>query len=251
LIDGLDLRRAKLVSLIGAGGKTTALYRLAHEAFGLGWTVLVTTTTKIFPPGRDQCHFFHVERDLANLRADLASSSGAPAIHVAGTEINRDYKLCGLPLEWFSSLLEVRDVGLVLVEADGAARKPLKVGFEGEPVVPRETDLALILIGLDVLGQPLTTEWVHRAERAAEILNVPLGSRVRAETILSLWLHPKGLQKGIPSSARKIVVLNKADTDDRAREGHSLAKALIDQGTERVLITSMTRADPVREILFA
>ena len=43
-----------VVSLVGAGGKTSLMFRLARELTKAGGTVLTTTTTKIFEPTPDQ-----------------------------------------------------------------------------------------------------------------------------------------------------------------------------------------------------
>ena len=39
-----------ITSLVGGGGKTTLMLRLAHELAATGARVIVTTTTHIFPP---------------------------------------------------------------------------------------------------------------------------------------------------------------------------------------------------------
>jgi probable selenium-dependent hydroxylase accessory protein YqeC len=251
LAKALDLGAGEMVSLVGGGGKTTVLYRLAGELYRAGMATLVTTTTKIFPPSREQCHFLYVEKERARLVVALRKNGPAPAIHVAGTEINRDGKLCGLPLEWFPALLQEPNIHHILVEADGAASRPLKVPLEHEPVIPAETGVVLILIGLDVLERPLSDAWVHRAERAAEILNVDPGTPVREEMIRALWRHPDGLTKGIPPPAKKIVILNKADTTETVETGLFLARALVAEGADKVLVASMRDEDPVKEVVVA
>ncbi len=57
LKEALGLRDGEMVSLIGAGGKTTTLLQLAKELRDAGKKVLVTTTTKIFKPSKP-----HVDR---------------------------------------------------------------------------------------------------------------------------------------------------------------------------------------------
>ena len=47
LIDALELVSARLISLVGAGGKTNLMFGLAREFAAAGERVLVTTTTKI------------------------------------------------------------------------------------------------------------------------------------------------------------------------------------------------------------
>gem|GEM_PF-5985489 len=50
----LDLEGGGVVSLVGAGGKTSLMFRLAKEFSDAGESVLSTTTTKIMMPDRHQ-----------------------------------------------------------------------------------------------------------------------------------------------------------------------------------------------------
>ena len=48
LSKALEVNRGDVVSLVGAGGKTTAMFRLAGELTSNGWKVITTTTTMIW-----------------------------------------------------------------------------------------------------------------------------------------------------------------------------------------------------------
>ena len=48
------LEAGGVISLVGAGGKTSLMFRLAQELSAEGATVLTTTTTRIFMPGQGQ-----------------------------------------------------------------------------------------------------------------------------------------------------------------------------------------------------
>ena len=50
----LMLERGGVISIVGAGGKTTLMFRLARELSKDGDRVLTTTTTKIYMPTRAQ-----------------------------------------------------------------------------------------------------------------------------------------------------------------------------------------------------
>ena len=54
LYQALGLEGGGVISIVGAGGKTSFMFRLAHEISGLGQSVLTTTTTKIMMPRRSQ-----------------------------------------------------------------------------------------------------------------------------------------------------------------------------------------------------
>jgi probable selenium-dependent hydroxylase accessory protein YqeC len=48
------LTEGGVVSIVGAGGKTSLMFRIARELSQAGESVLTTTTTKILMPGKDQ-----------------------------------------------------------------------------------------------------------------------------------------------------------------------------------------------------
>lgn len=47
-----EKKRPRIISVVGAGGKTTLIYRLAEELKRKGLRVLITTTTKMYVPKR-------------------------------------------------------------------------------------------------------------------------------------------------------------------------------------------------------
>ena len=55
LIEALKPLERGVVSLVGAGGKSSLMYKLARELSDAGKSVLTTTTTKIFVPSKAQC----------------------------------------------------------------------------------------------------------------------------------------------------------------------------------------------------
>ena len=48
LADALGVTGAEVVALVGGGGKSTAMFRLAREMVDKGGQAITTTTTKIF-----------------------------------------------------------------------------------------------------------------------------------------------------------------------------------------------------------
>src|SRR4051794_28102819 len=123
----LGLERSRVVALTGGGGKTSALYRLAHEQGAR--RVLVTTTTRIWAPRPEQAPLT-LASHLAAARAALAPSTWGGGVRALGVEVTADGKLRGVPPDWVAALAELVD--LVLVEADGAAGLPLTAprGYE-------------------------------------------------------------------------------------------------------------------------
>ena len=52
---------------------------------------------------------------------------------------------------------------------------PFKAPAEYEPVIPASTDLVVAVVGLSVIGQALSEEFVHRPERVAVSGGMPIG----------------------------------------------------------------------------
>lgn len=138
---GLDMARHRMVALVGAGGKTSTLYALARQAADSGRTVVVTTTTHILRhPGLPLVEEPTPER----LRAALEGHG----VVTVGTVFRGD-KLSGAGTP--EELRRAADV--VLVEADGAKRLPLKAPAEYEPVIPPCADAVAAVAGMDAVGQ--------------------------------------------------------------------------------------------------
>ncbi len=248
LKEALGLKKGEMLSLIGAGGKSTTLFCLAHELWEGGGRVLVTTTAKIFKPAKPHVHKLYLAQDLDALLSELAKIK-EPLIIGVGYGLNDEGKLLGLPLEWFDPLEKSGLLDWILIEADGAASRPLKVPLEHEPVVPEGCDLTVWVMGIKVLGQPLTPASVHRAERAATLLDVKLGTPVTEELILRLAQNPMGCLKGIPHDSQKVVIINQADSAEEVKKACALGRELIKLGIDRVAITSYLEGDPVKEVI--
>lgn len=147
----ISLETMHSVAAIGAGGKTTALGRLAvahrHQR------VLLTTTTRIRPYPDTVCDRLLIDPTPQELVEALAQ----PGVTCAGCT-SQEGKLRALSPE----LLEVgcETAQLVLYEADGAKMLPLKLHRSFEPVILPHTDLCLVVAGLSAVDRPVA-ECVH------------------------------------------------------------------------------------------
>jgi probable selenium-dependent hydroxylase accessory protein YqeC len=167
LFTSLDMIPGDIVSLVGGGGKTTSMFRLAREIPGK-YKKLITTTTHIFIPPPEQSPCF-VTSDADFAPPALFECMEAGQVPTLGSQRLSNHKLKGLTLEQFDQLLGWGKIDFILNEADGSKRLPLKGHLDHEPVIPAATTLAVILVGADILGQTLDSEHVHRPEIAAEL----------------------------------------------------------------------------------
>jgi probable selenium-dependent hydroxylase accessory protein YqeC len=206
LLQGLGLGRGDVVALVGAGGKTTLAYRLADEALARGLRVLVTTTTHMGARSEALVGPVLFEADgEERLRHALATSGRATLL---GRRLRED-KMEGVSPERVDELAAVAD--LVVVEADGARGRSLKVPAAHEPVVPSATTLLVALAALDVLGQPLDERRVHRLERVLEATGRAAGEVADEAALAAALAHPSGYPSRVPPGRRAGVFLNKAE----------------------------------------
>ena len=154
----LDIRPG-VTAVIGGGGKTTLLRTLGEELAGRH-TVLLCTTTKILPFPDLPC---------ARTTAELDQLRRSHRLLCAGTDVPGTGKLAA-PETPMALLAERFDY--VLVEADGAARRPLKAHAPHEPVIPPEAVQTICVVGASGFGQPIS-EAAHRPERYARLAGVP------------------------------------------------------------------------------
>ena len=192
LIGMLGLERARLVCLCGAGGKTSLLFALAGCFAARGERVLVTTTTK-----------------LAAHETELAPR-GVTLSHAGRTADGQ--KVLGHPPERIDELKAAGSFDRLLVEADGAARRPLKAPAGHEPVVPTTTDAVVVVAGMSGLGRPLAEDTVFRADLWASLSGTRLGAPVNPESFARVAVHAEGLAKGCPAGAHAVLLLNQAET---------------------------------------
>lgn len=244
LRDALAIARGEMVALIGAGGKTTTMFRLAKELRGQGWKVLVTTTTKIFKPAKPHIDRLFLVEDVQSL-IDICAEMAGPVIIGAGCGVNRDGKLLGLPISWLDRLNREKLFDAILVEADGAASRLLKVPNDGEPVIPASCQTTIWMVAIKVIGKPLTDEWVHRAARARELLGLAEETTVSEANLLQLLQHEAGCLRAIPPASRRLALINQADSPEEIAAAQSLGEKLPKLNFDKVVITSHANTEPV------
>ena len=161
-----------IIAVVGSGGKTTLIKKMAARYRSEGKTVLVTATTHMF------------------IEEDTLLTDDAGVILQALTE--RGYAMAGLPdgekikplsQETFDAVCAHADV--VLVEADGSRRRPLKYPNASEPVIPENTNEIIVVCGLNALGQK-AKEVCHRLELVKNCLGVEDDTVITPEHIQKL-----------------------------------------------------------------
>ena len=190
----LTLPEHAVISVVGAGGKTSLISAWARELAASGKNVIITTTTHMFRPER-------MEEDGIKV--------------IAADDPEKPDKLTAPPEDVLSRLREEADV--VLIEADGSRRMPLKWPAAHEPVIPDYTDITVCVAGLSAIGK-LVTDTVYRADEMPETL---MRDIVDFNLVHALVSSVNGGRKGVRGEFR--VFMNQVDNDtDRLAAAYRL-----------------------------
>ncbi|MDO8692138.1 MAG: selenium cofactor biosynthesis protein YqeC [Dehalococcoidia bacterium] len=233
LMESFGLAGGEVISLVGAGGKTTLMYALAKEMARDGRLAVTTTTTKILAPSAEESDLLFLDEE-ENLLYRVAACRGHRRVVTAVRRSLGSGKLEGVSSEFVDQLSLLGGFSGIIVEADGAARCSLKAPNATEPVIPESTTVVIAVSGMEKLGCPLDYDHVFRAEIAADLLGIPLGSVMGPEEIAKLITHPRGIAKGTPSHARIVPLLNQVDLDGDLRGARLTAQAILSAGHPQI-----------------
>lgn len=209
----------KFISIVGAGGKTTALRSLARSL--AAHRVLVTTTTHMLPVLPPDCRAVLTDPTPDALLMQLS----LPGAVCTGKQAEGS-KLCALSSDLLTQAAVAADI--TLCEADGAHCLPLKLHRSDEPVLPPQTDLCLIVAGLSALGKPIQ-DVVHRYALCPDWANEP--DRTVGIPELLYCVRETATACGLPKEKQR-VLLNQADTPALAAQAEPAALALRADGLD-------------------
>ena len=248
LTEALNVAEDEVVALVGGGGKTSAMFRLAQEVVDRGGSAITTTTTRIFA----------AQIALAPAHVPVAGATQgrvakALAIHrhvlVIGDTNPRDGKADGVSLELFERLRSWFPSACLVNEADGSRMRPFKAPAAHEPVIPVATTLVVPVVGADVFGQTLDADHVHRSELVSALSGAPLGTPITPEIVARVLAHPDGGRKGVPTGTRVVVLINKVESlPDRKPAQETAERLLRDPAIHAVVLAVVRADDPVLEV---
>lgn len=210
------------IAFVGAGGKTAAIFRLARE---LPHPVIVTATAHLHVDhiGLADSHWIGEKpEDLAGLEENLSGvmlvTGPVDGDRTTGLNASLITRLCELSITHRLPLL---------IEADGSRQRPLKAPADHEPVIPEWVDAVVVVAGLTGLGKSITEEYVHRPELFALLCARKMGETITPENLVRVLTHPGGGLKNIPPQARRIALLNQADTPELQALAKMISKQLL------------------------
>lgn len=211
-----------ITAVVGGGGKTTLIWRLAQELSEQA-SVLITTTAHIRVPACEtllnptpeqvRAAFAHGNLLAVGAEAEAGKLTEAPALR-------------GL----YQTLADY-----VLIEADGSRGLPLKAPAAHEPAMPAGAALTVAVAGMGCAGQTIAAA-AHRPALYAALCGLPEGATVTPEAVARVLGHSQGQRKAV--AGRLIVLLNQADTPGRLAFARDVATRLNEEAFITALQTS-------------
>lgn len=221
------------VAFVGAGGKTTALFQLARELLP---PVIVSATTHLGVWQIPLADRHIIAKTPAPLEAIEHGLSGVMLV-TGEIEGDRTKPLDAKVMLWLREFCGYYSLPL-LIEADGSRQKPLKAPDEHEPPIPGFARVVVVVAGLSPLGKPLGDISVHRHEIFARLSGLQPGEPIIPAALIRVLRHPAGGLKNIPENARRVVLLNQADSPELQAQADSIAKDLL-PSYEAVIVASL------------
>ncbi len=250
LKEALGFKERELISLVGAGGKTSLMFLLARTLQTRGRRVVTTTTTKILAPGPEETPFLSLGETE---EAILTHVSLHGHVTVVSQRVAQK-KFQGISPKQVDALWRSDRIDYLIVEADGAAGRPLKAPESYEPVIPACTGIVVALLGAEAIGAVLSEEKVFRSCIFSRLTGLPIGAKITPEAISQVFTHRDGILRGAPGAARIVFFVNKVDLDEGLRKGRELASVILDSPSsdpriDRVVLGQLRSDPPIVEVI--
>ena len=202
----LELKEKDIVSIVGAGGKTTLMFLLANELKNSG-KVLVTTTTKIYKPKEVEVKYLALGEEGYRFIENNCDNG----IYCYGKLINEENKLIAPELDKLNSLKN--KFNYILIEADGSKKKSLKAWNSYEPVIIENTSKTIGVLSLKAIGMKINSDNIHRLQDFITLTNSKINEEVNLDILIKVIFNEEGLFKN--SVGENILFINAADCVNR------------------------------------
>jgi probable selenium-dependent hydroxylase accessory protein YqeC len=236
-------RPGSVYTLVGAGGKSTGMRKIADYLSRRGIRARMAATTRI---GVEEFSAYPVA--TAHDDAELARCIMAPdpCMVISGGVSNDGHKHAGLDPARIERLAIPADL-VLLVEGDGSRRKSMKAPTAREPVIPANTRAVFALMGASAFDESVEAVRCYNAEGVLALLG-QAHAVFDAPALLSLAADARGCRKGVLPGMGFHILVNQGDLEQKQatarallqdlRRAHDIAGTLLSWWNERVYETS-------------
>jgi len=185
IVNALNLPFPSVVAVVGCGGKTSLIRRLADSYQDA--RVLISPTTKMYTMQTGNAHCRGV------LRAETGKLEALPADELAGLTPQYD---------------------ITLLEADGSRSLPCKGWLENEPVVPEYCTHTVGIVTMNGLDRAATGESVHNLPEFLSLTGLREGQAITMQALHDMVCAGGGMFKN--STGSRILLVNQVEDQNAA-----------------------------------
>src|SRR5829696_8412842 len=230
----LGISSGDVAAFVGAGGKSGAILAVSGEFTQEGMKVLVAPTTKMLKSEADMIGPLVTSEDAGDLRAKTEMAlSEAPAVVVGSGMLSKN-RVGGL----------ARLADVVLVEADGSRRRPIKGTAEHEPAFPDAATLVVAVGNVHALGTPVDEEHVHRPEIFSDLTGISQGQSITPRAFA--LAVSRGSLARVPRTARTVALITSVEPGRSMSDASVITRELWRLGVRNVVLASLPTESPVR-----
>src|ERR1700752_1673692 len=244
LVRALRTGSSPRMAFVGAGGKTTAMFRLARALNREQDTSVIVTATSHL--GSLQISFAdtHIIAESSTALEENKHQLEGVILITGDLDGKRTRPLSDQTVNWLPQYCDAQSLPL-LIEADGSRQKLLKAWSDNEPPIPPFVNQVVQVVGITGVGKPLNSENVHRPEVFSNLSGLNLSEPVTSDALIKVLNHARGGLKNIPVHARRTLLINQADTAELQATALGVARPLL-SAFDSVVISSIKQ-----EMIFA
>src|SRR5215208_6237475 len=171
----------------------------------------------------------------------ILAVSEAPAVVVGSGMLSKN-RVGGVEPVWISELAGLADV--ILIEADGSRRRPIKGTADHEPAIPDTATLVVAVGNVHALGTPVDEEHVHRPAIFSNLTGIGQGQSITPRAFaLSL---AQGSLARVPQSARTAALITGVQPGRSMSDASVITRELWRLGIKNVVLASLPAESPAR-----
>jgi molybdenum cofactor cytidylyltransferase len=240
LYEALGITRGDVVAFVGAGGKSGAILAVSNGLRRAGMKVLVAPTTKMMLGEADRIGPLVTSEDAGALREKAERALSESSAVVAGSGMLSKNRVGGVDPASIGDLAHLVDV--VLVEADGARRLPIKGTADHEPALPEAATLVVAVANVQALGTPVDEEHVHRPELFSDLTGVGTGQSITPAAFATALA--RGSLARVPPTARTAALVTGVEPGRSMSDASVITRELWRLGTKNVVLASLMDSPP-------
>ena len=238
--EALGITPGDVVAFVGAGGKSGAILAVSSGLREAGMKVLVAPTTKMLLGEADKIGPLVTSEDAGELREKTERALSEYPTVVAGSGMLSKNRIGGVDPGWVGTLARLVDV--VLVEADGSRRRPIKGTADHEPALPEAATLVVAIGNVHALGTPVDEEHVHRPEVFSDLTGIGPGQSITPGAFATALA--RGSLAKVPRTARTAALITGVEPGRSMSDASVVTRELWRLGIKKVVLASLKDSPP-------